>query len=155
MKRIFIAASALLAVFTFFAAGCAENNDITDVIPTVEMPSISPLGTTSVPENTQITITDPAASPTEIPTTGPMTTGGVIEGFSQGKVVDPEDVPEIVRAVQNKYEGASVQSITHTLHLDEQVYEVTFTSSDGQQMTVYVSADGTQVTESENPMATE
>lgn len=157
MKRFtLLTGTAVLILTALLAAGCANGGNITDVIPTV-IPTTVPPQTealaTPTPDNTEITITNPAS--TDMSTGGPLTTGDIIEGFSQGKVVTPEDVPDIVKAVEAKYEGASVQSITHALYMDKQMYEVIFTSQDGEQITVYVSPDGSEVTASENPMATE
>ena len=79
----------------------------------------------------------PSANPTVNPTASPLATKspvgtdgggtgalGEIPNFMEGTVVDAEDVPEIVKAIEAKYAGASIQSITHETYLENQVYQV-------------------------------
>ena len=54
---------------------------------------------------------------------------GQIADFREGKVVKPEDVPEIRSAVEKEYPGYTIQSVTHALLSDRQAYKVTLQGS--------------------------
>lgn len=77
--------------------------------------------------------------------------GEGIKDFVEGTIVDLADVPEIVAAVQDKYEDVTITGISHAIHLNEQVYKVLFTDDNSTTHTVYVSADGKTITEAVEP----
>lgn len=70
--------------------------------------------------------------------------GETIEGFAEGKVVDPEDVPDIVEALKDseKYGEMTVQSITHDLYEGRHAYKVTLQGEGSASETVFVYPDG-------------
>lgn len=77
--------------------------------------------------------------------------GDAIENFAEGTVENIEDLPDIVKAITDKFQDATVTGITHAMHLNEQVYEVKFTDDKGVTRTAYVSPDGKTVTEAAEP----
>ncbi|HHT86084.1 MAG TPA: hypothetical protein GXZ61_00230 [Clostridiales bacterium] len=86
----------------------------------------------------------PDLSPDMTPGEGgesPAPTGDEIPNFMEGTVVDPDTVPEIVNAVKAQYPNAQIQSVTHALHLNQQVYEVTFLDG-ANTNTVFVTPSG-------------
>ena len=98
----------------------------------------------------------PSANPTVNPTASPLATKspvgtdgggtgalGEIPNFMEGSVVDAEDVPEIVKAIEAKYAGASIQSITHETYLENQVYHIVLNGAADGTTQVYVQPDGT------------
>lgn len=70
---------------------------------------------------------------------------GQIADFREGKVVKPEDVPEIRSAVEKEYPGYTIQSVTHALLSDRQAYKVTLQGSGDLAKVIYMLADGTIV----------
>lgn len=157
MRRIKVFAAVAALMLGITGAGCATIEEELMPSPTPQVmltpaPTNNMGGTT--PTVTQQTGTnEPVLTETGALSTGEIT-GGKIEDFSEGRVVDPEDVPEIVEALEREYPNCEIQSITHALHLDQQVYEVIFRNEDGQTMTVYVSPDG-NITEANTPQATD
>lgn len=75
----------------------------------------------------------------------PRTAAGRIADFREGKVVKPEDVPEIRSAVEKEYPGYTIQSVTHALLSDRQAYKVTLQGSGDLAKVIYMLADGTIV----------
>ena len=70
---------------------------------------------------------------------------GQIADVREGKVVKPEDVPEIRSAVEKEYPGYTIQSVTHALLSDRQAYKVTLQGSGDLAKVIYMLADGTIV----------
>lgn len=70
---------------------------------------------------------------------------GQIADFREGKVVKPEDVPEIRSAVEKEYPGYTIQSVTHALLSDRQAYKVTLQGGGDLAKVIYMLADGTIV----------
>lgn len=70
---------------------------------------------------------------------------GQIADFREGRVVKPEDVPEIRSAVEKEYPGYTIQSVTHALLSDRQAYKVTLQGSGDLAKVIYMLADGTIV----------
>ena len=146
IKRMTAAAAALMMLAAF--AGCAgrlsapnEKNKATES----PAPSSRP---TSAP--TESTIPTESSLPAEtLPSASPEGTGGVIEGFMEGKVLDPEDVPEIVSLLANKseYRDMTVQSITYKLFDGRQAYYVVLMGEGEAAHPVYVFADKTTADE--------
>ncbi len=88
-----------------------------------------------------------AETPTDAPDSAPPTAdgSGQIADFREGKVVKPEDVPEIRSAVEKEYPGYTIQSVTHALLSDRQAYKVTLQGSGDLAKVIYMLADGTIV----------
>lgn len=70
--------------------------------------------------------------------------GETIEGFMEGKVVDPDDVPDIVKALKDseKYGKMTVQSITQELYEGRHAYKVTLQGEGSASETVFVYPNG-------------
>lgn len=95
----------------------------------------------------------PTLEPTATPTPDTTDSGDIIENFMVGTIVDISAVPEIAKAITDKFEDATITGITHAMHLDKQVYEVRYTTKDGVTHTAYVSPDGKTVTDATEPEA--
>lgn len=132
---------ALVAGLMVFAAGCDDG-----MIGQSPSPSHSP-------QTTQKTTPDTSIMPNTSPSASPMSTmdgaassaspdpsgsPGGISGFIEGSIVDPEDVPELLAAIEEEYPGATIESITHATYEGEQAYRVTIKLSDGKSSEVYV-----------------
>lgn len=89
---------------------------------------------------------DPAVSPGMSPEMSPSTSGspaaGIIPGFTEGNVVDKEQVPEIVQAVKAKYPNAEITSITHSTYMEKQTYLVMISGAADGVKELHVTADG-------------
>lgn len=70
-----------------------------------------------------------------------------IPNFKEGTEVKEKDVPEVKKAVVEKYKDAKIVSIKHAMQENRQVYAVEIELK-GKKQTVYVAADGTLVEES-------
>lgn len=146
MKKLIFTIIMLVAACCIMSACVTDNDDMHPQGPNTTG------GITGAPIMTTPG-TNPAASPQTSPTSGLSGIGDAIEDFVEGTIVDIESVPEVVRAIEDKYEGADVKSITHATHLNEQVYEVKYTDKNGTTHTAYVSPDGKTVTEATEPEA--
>ena len=107
-------------------------------------PTPRPQNTATVPGTTELNTT-PAG--TDAPDSEKPTEdgSGQIADFREGKVVKPEDVPEIRSAVEKEYPGYTIQSVTHALLSDRQAYKVTLQGSGDLAKVIYMLADGTIV----------
>lgn len=81
--------------------------------------------------------------------------GNAIKNFVEGTIVDITSVPSIVKAVTDKYDRVTVTGISHATHLNKQMYEVTYTDTNGDTHTVYVSPNGDTVIEATEPGGSE
>jgi hypothetical protein len=137
MKRIVCIGIALLLLLA--AAGCA---------PTNPAPTASPIVTAGVPSPEASIL--PATSPDNAGGTGTGGnaggTGATIPNFAEGTEVTEADVPEIKTALQEKYEGATIKRITHSLQGTQQGYMVEYTTQDGKTETAYITPGGEFVT---------
>ena len=123
--------AALMAVLMMFAAGCTGKGTVTPT-PTAKV--------------------TPMASPTSMVSPSPATgtngnLGGMITGFVEGTVVDISKLPEMIKtAIEEKYPGSTIKTVTYTTYMNEQTYCVTVQPS-GSTTTkqCYVKADGTVV----------
>ena len=70
-----------------------------------------------------------------------------IPNFKEGTEVKEKDVPEVKKAVVEKYKDAKIVSIKHAMQENRQVYAVEIELK-GKKQTVYVAADGMLVEES-------
>ena len=146
MKKLIFTIIMLVAACCIMSACVTDNDDMSPQGPNTTG------GITGAPIMTTPG-TNPMTSPQTSPTSGLSGIGDAIEDFVEGTIVDIESVPEVVRAIEDKYEGADVKSITHATHLNEQVYEVKYTDKNGTTHTAYVSPDGKTVTEATEPEA--
>lgn len=142
LKRIILILVASL--LTMGTLGCACSGQVAAPTPTA---SIKPAATPSaLPASTPDVGMNASASPdlSGSPDAGTGTgtgTGGAIENFKEGTEVQVENVPEVKKAVEEKYAGATIKTIKHATKDGQQVYAVEIDVS-GKTQTVYVSADG-------------
>lgn len=57
----------------------------------------------------------------------PNTTPGVdatIDGFMEGKVIDPSEIPEITAVINREFPEHTIQSVTHEYYEGQQVYRI-------------------------------
>lgn len=153
MNKIFIGLSYfILAAFTLLIfTGCEMNG----ASPFSSAGTVSPSPFVTDPGRIVVTPT-PLSTPFE--TDDSMLSdiedlGEGIKDFAEGTVVELSKVPEIVKAVQDKYENVTITGISHAMHMDKQVYKVLFTDDNSTTHTVYVSADGKTITEAVEPEA--
>lgn len=83
---------------------------------------------------------EPSHSPEANATAG---FGGHIEGFVEGTVVDPEEIPEIVAALGREFPDYTVQSATYELLEGSEAYRITLQGNGELARMVYVFGDGT------------
>ena len=120
MKKI--AVSLIIIAFSMsvlFTAGCINDN-----------PNLGPSDMTS-------------QAPDESPTSAPIQ-GQVIEGFKEGTIVKPDDVPDIVDAVKSAYPEAVIKGIVQTAYLADQAYDIILEQPYGY-IYIYALPDGTIV----------
>ena len=128
----------ILAVLLLSAVGCACMNTTT---PT---PTVSPTATlmpTSAPSPTASAELSGTPEPSASPGIGEELEQG-IENFTEGAAVKEEEIPEVVKAVEERYSGAKIVSIKQTMQQNMQVYAVEI-ETDGETKTVYAKPDGT------------
>ncbi|MBO4878677.1 MAG: hypothetical protein J5544_00290 [Clostridia bacterium] len=157
-RRIFIFAAVMLAAAMTFAACSGDNMGTTAAPNTAGMGKESPS-----PAVTDSMEPDLSAGPTAVAgetgtpdlsserpdaTSGPVTSAepdnveGSIEGFMEGKVVDPEDVPEITDILGHEFPEHTVQSLTFETYKGSQAYRAVLQGEGELSRIVYVFADG-------------
>lgn len=142
MKKIILAVSTALLLLGLCSCGTGDEVTPSD---SADMRTIAPTlsGTNTLA---------PTASDSPAPIQSFFEdVGDGIKNFAEGTVEAIEDLPEIVKAVTDKYNGSEVTGITHAMHMNKQVYEVKYTDKDGNTKTAYVSPDGKTVTEAAEP----
>ena len=134
MKRKLAIVLAALLMVAAIAVGCNNNNNNgTSPSPQTTMkPSTSPTGGMS-----------PSPGGSANPSGSASPTTGSIPNFSEGTVVDPEDVPAIVDAIKSEYSTAEIRSITHSMYEDKEAYLVMMDNVPDGPTQIYVLADGT------------
>lgn len=75
--------------------------------------------------------------------------GRDIEGFVEGMVLDEEEAPEVVSAVERHFSGHQIQSITFENYEGRHAYKVTLQGEGELARNIYVLGDGTIVMPSE------
>lgn len=162
MKRIisFIAA----ALFAFAALGglACSTKDMDKATPA---PSAKP---TASP--TRDSMLNPSASPSASPEVSPSpdmsaapspfpgmspdisanpnaTPGAdeLIDGFMEGRVIDPSEIPAIASVIAREFPEHSIQSVTHALHEGRQVYRVVLQGSGELSRVVFVYPNGSML----------
>ena len=112
-------------------------------------PSPSPAATLrpTTPATPAASPSAPAASP--VTSASPATGTGddvqvtPLEGFEEGKAVEQSKVPDVVKALKDKYPDATIKSITYAMNGVQQAYHVMLTNKDKSTTEIYVSPDGT------------
>ena len=134
-KGLIVFACAVLVAASF---GCACMNTTT---PTPTVKPTATLMPTSAPSPTASAEITGSPDLSASPGIGSEIMQG-IENFTEGADVKQEEVPEIVKAVEEKYSGAKIVSIKQTMQQNQQVYAVEI-EADGKVQTVYAKPDGT------------
>lgn len=123
------------------AAGCACSGTATPTpTPTVK-PTETPVTATMEPVPSQQPDVSPDTSGAPNASALPDA-GATIPNFQENTEVKAEDVPEIKKAVEEKYPNAAIKSIKHALKDNQQLYAVEITTG-GTTETVYVLPNGT------------
>ncbi len=134
-KLLFVFAAALLLTGV---VGCACNGTTNTATPSPTMTqAVSTPMLSTEPDMSPDAMTSPDANNSEDMT---------IPNFAAGTEVKPEDIPEIKKAIEEKYKDATISKIVHAEQDGKKVYEVTLTSA-GKTETVYVLPDGTMLPE--------
>lgn len=164
LKFVRTAAALLLAAAMLAAlSGCAKK--VTEPKKTAA-PTMKPAATeTAKPSDTALPSETAGASETvgasenaeasQSPDSsgGPANTEGKLgfsEGFMEGKVLKPEDVPELIELLQkdSRFKDMSIQSVTHKYYEERQAYYVVLQGEGEASHPIYVFADGTIIEES-------
>jgi len=106
--------------------------------PTAKIPAA-----TKIPEIDSAPTPVPSASltPPASPESGTVVEeNGKIRDFEEGKLLQEADVPEVVRAVTERFPKAVIKSIVYALHEGAEVYRVTMDGADSTE--VYISPSG-------------
>lgn len=149
LKKIMPTLAICLMLMIFGGCACGETGMMATPAPTMQpttTPETSP-ETSAMPDmaSPNPTIGVPG---TENGTDGNMDSGlsAIIPDFMEGTDVQATDVPEITRAIQEKYPNGEIVSIRHAMMTEQQVYAVVVKTS-GTEKTVYVQPDGTVLEE--------
>lgn len=156
-KSVLLLTAMLLctAVIALFASGCAKNGGMSMETPKPSAAagasaspkaSASPSQTASASPSAEATgALGSETAMTEGASASPSAdVGASIEGFMEGGIVDPDDVPELTAlfAKAEEYKDAAIQSITYKLYEGRQAYYVVLNGTEGAERTVYVLGDG-------------
>jgi hypothetical protein len=157
LKFVRTAAALLLAAAMLAAlSGCAKK--VTEPKKTAA-PTMKPAATDTaepsdpaLPSETALASESPEASQSPDSSGGPVSTEGKLsfsEGFMEGKVVDPDDVPELIELLKNdsRFKDMSIQSVTHKYYEERQAYYVVLQGEGEASHPIYVFADGTIIEE--------
>lgn len=138
----------LCAALAICFIACSGKNNVPETTerPTHGVEATPSIVSTPEAQNTpgnMITDTSPSPQGTNDVNASPGI-GEIIEGFMEGKVIDPDDVPDIVSALKDseKYGSMTVQSITHELYEGRHTYKVTLQGEGSASETVFVYPNG-------------
>ncbi|MEG1559721.1 MAG: hypothetical protein RRY79_02595 [Clostridia bacterium] len=109
----------------------------TTTVPPVSIPvspSASPVGSTS-----------PSGSPATNPGGSPAASNAG-NTFEEGKEVNIADIPNVKKAIDNKYKDAKIKSVTYAMYKEKEMYKVVLDNK-GKSLTVYVSMDAKEIIE--------
>ncbi len=102
-------------------------------------------GTTQTP-GAATPMAEPAESPQQTDdggaTSSPGNTMMTIPDFAEGTETSEADIPEVVAALQEVHEGATITKVTHATYLGQQTYCVEYSDQDGTIKVAYIGADG-------------
>lgn len=140
LKKIGLFAVALVLIASL--TGCSCNGSATPTPTPTLNPTTTPMATEEIITPGPDTSPNAETSPDAMTSPGTDTGTGTIENFKEGTEIQETDVPEIKKAIEQKYENAKIKSIKHATKDSQQVYAVEISSGSTTQ-TVYVSPDGT------------
>ena len=150
MRKFFKAALPIIlaAMFLISLSACHKRVETNPTPSNSPKASVSPTESASTRPSASPKTTDNAAgsaSPSGSPMTSTMPTGAPIEGFVEGMVIDPDDVPHLVQllAEHDEYKGLAIQSVTYKLRGGRQAYYVILQGEGDASRRVYVFADDT------------
>lgn len=146
--------TALLALTLLFAVGCGRRMDTpgkttepsSKPSASPDMVSASPSAEASEQAGSSY---EPSESPMGSPDASPdaSQSADAIEGFMEGVVVDPDDVPKLVSLIREHadYRDMAIQSITYKLVDGRQAYYVVLQGEGEASHPIYVFGDDTVV----------
>ena len=109
-------------------------------------PSASPSASPSVSPSPDGSA-EPSLSPNMSPGSSfyPSTTPGtdeLIDGFMEGRVIDPSEIPEIAAHIGREFPEHTIQSVTHALFEGRQAYRVVLQGDGELSRVLFVFPDG-------------
>lgn len=134
MKHRLVILAAVLCCAAMLCACAAEPENTTPTQAPTTAPTMEPAGMDDPLQ------TDDGGSASN-PGNGAMN----IPSFMEGTQISATDVPELVTALQEVHEGATITRITHATYQQQQTYCIEYTLQDGTIQVAYVSADGSIV----------
>lgn len=153
MKKILTVFAVLLLLAN--VAGCSCNGNINPTPTPMATRSPSAGGSPSASGGLTDPMQQPSGSPSSEPSTSPDAGGTgstAIPEFKEGTEVEISELPEVKKAVEDKYPGAAIKTVKHAMQSNLQVYAVEITVS-GNEQTVYVRPDGTLLDSASSPAA--
>ena len=168
MKRFFsFAAAALLTVIALSGIACSMNDARTTPAPSANptadatrdsmlLPSSSPSASPDVSASPNVSGSpdvstspldasaspDMSAEPSSMTPDASLFADGIIEGFSEGKVVDPAGIPDITAVLEREFPGHGIQSVTHELFGGSQTYRIVLQGDGELSKVLYVFPNG-------------
>lgn len=98
-----------------------------------------------VPTGVPGTVSAVSASPdlgSADPSLSAMPDAGMIDGFMEGAVIDPADIPDIADAVSREFPEHTIQSVTEEYFMGMQAYRMTLQGDGEAARLIYVLAGG-------------
>ena len=159
MKRIIsLIAAALFAFAVLGGLACSTGSDVKptaapSVAPTADATRSSMLSPSASPSASPEASASPAmsAEPSLFPSMSPNssmspnTTPGadeLIDGFMEGRVIDPAEIPDIAAVLTMEFPEHTVQSVTHELFEGRQAYRVVLQGNGELSKVLYVFPNG-------------
>lgn len=141
-KCLLVLAAMLLAAAMI---GCQCSGNVTTPSPSPVTTTMQPIASASPGLSSSPDLSaSPDVSGSPGPDVSPDANGGAatIPDFTEGKEVKEDEVPEIVKAIKERFANGEIQSIKHAMQDDQQVYAVEVKTGSTTE-TVYVRPDGT------------
>lgn len=157
---------ALIAATALVISACSGGNNPTNTPgktpETTVRPSVSPNASVKPSGSPAVggTSESPGISTSPEASGAPLTSGspdvstspgqdankGGIEGFTEGKVIDQKDAPDVVKnVISNFFSGMTIQSITHDKYESRQAYKVTLQGEGELAKNFFVFPDGSVI----------
>lgn len=161
MKRIIsLTAAVFFALAVLGGIACStkdtgKNTPSPSASPTADptrdsmLPSASPSASPSV-SPTPDRSAEPSLSPDVSPgsSADPNATPGadeLIDGFMEGRVIDPSEIPEIAAQIGREFPEHTIQSVTHALFEGRQTYRVVLQGDGELSRVVFVYPNGSML----------